>query len=54
MFTFILHYGSFPLNVKKVTCLIEGILEKMLYHHTVVIKEWCDVARDFLSWSAFS
>jgi hypothetical protein len=37
-----------PLNLKKAACLIQGVWYKMLYHHTVVIKEWCDVARDLL------
>jgi hypothetical protein len=45
---FIKHFVRFPLNLKKVACLIQGVWYKMLYHHTVVIKEWRDVARDLL------
>jgi hypothetical protein len=35
-------------KLTKVACLIQGVWYKMLYHHTVVIKEWRDVARDVL------
>ena len=42
------NYVRFPLKLTKVTCLIQGVWYKMLYHHTVVIKEWRDVARDVL------
>ena len=34
------HCVGFPLKLKKVTCLIQEE-----YHHTMVIKEWRDVAR---------
>ena len=41
--------NCFPLKLTKVAYLIQGVWYKILYHHTVVIKEWRDVARDFIS-----
>jgi hypothetical protein len=46
--------STFPLKLKKVACLIQGVWYKMLYHHTVVIKEWCDAAWDVLCWNILS
>jgi hypothetical protein len=40
--------NCFPLKLTKVAYLIQGVWYKILYHHTVVIKEWRDVARDVL------
>ena len=43
-----LTYVSFPLKLTKVACLIQGVWYKMLYHHTMVIKE--RLCRTTLSW----
>jgi len=39
-----LTFCTFSFEFKKVACLIQDVVS----HHTVVIKEWRDVARDLL------
>ena len=39
---------TFSFEINESRCLIQGVWYKMLYHHTVVIKEWRDVAWDVL------
>lgn len=39
---FIEHYAIITLKLKKIVTLIHGVWYKMLYHHSVILKGWCD------------
>ena len=47
-------FSFVTLKLKKVASLIEGVWYKILYHHTVAIKEWHEVAWNVQCLTTFS